>query len=117
MNNTLEYLFKQSKFNDKEKEAFKANLEQRLSLDNHDLALEEKMNIVMTCFEKNVNSVIMQIPDLEELFAFKKCVRKYSRVKMRAATYYNSVLHSEEDHFARNVDLLKPYLIQGQQII
>ena len=68
----------------------------------------------MTCFDKNVNSVIMQIPDLEELFAFKKCVRKYSRVKMRAATYYNSVLHKDdEDSFARNVELLKPYLIQG----
>ena len=35
---------------------------------------------------------MMSIPNLEELFAFKKCVRKYSRVKMRCITYYQSQL-------------------------
>eukprot|EP00347_Sterkiella_histriomuscorum_P022904 403336719 len=111
----LEQLFKQSKFNAAEKLAFTQNLEQRLKIDNHDQALEEKMNIVMTCFDKTVNSVIMSMPDLEELYAYKKCVRKYSRVKMRAVTYYNQVLHQDEDHLARNLNMLQPYLVNASQ--
>ena len=35
---------------------------------------------------------MMSIPNLEELFAFKKCVRKYARVKMRCITYYQRQL-------------------------
>ena len=38
----------------------------------------------------------MSIPDLEELYAFKKCIRKYSRVKMRCIQYYQSqLMHSD----------------------
>lgn len=36
------------------------------------------------------------MPDVEELYAFKKCVRKFARVKMRAVTYYHKELHKEE---------------------
>lgn len=64
-------------------------------MDNHDISLDEKMVPVKMCFEKNVNTVFVQMPDLEELYAFKKCIRKYNRVKMRAVTYYNNVLHKD----------------------
>jgi hypothetical protein len=60
------------------------------------LALDEKMEIITTCFDKNIHSVIIQMPDVEELYAFKKCVRKFARVKMRAVTYYHKKLHKEE---------------------
>jgi hypothetical protein len=60
------------------------------------LALDEKMEIITTCFDKNIHSVIIQMPDVEELYAFKKCVRKFARVKMRAVTYYHKELHKEE---------------------
>ena len=49
--------------------------------------IQKKLDIITTCFDKNVQSVITQVPDLEELYGFKKCVRKYARVKMRAVTY------------------------------
>ena len=55
------------------------------------------------------------MPDLEEMYAFKKCVRKYSRVKMRAVTYYNAVLHKDEDQLNRNLHLLSPYLLVNSQ--
>ncbi len=85
----LEQVFKQSKFNVKEKEFFMNGLESQLKQDNHDLSVQEKLQIVTTCFDRQVNSVIMQMPDLEELYAYKKCVRKYARVKMRALNYYS----------------------------
>lgn len=68
------------------------------------------MTPVKVCFEKSVNSVFVQMPDLEELYAFKKCIRKYARVKMRAVTYYNSTLHRDQDLITENVKLLRPYL-------
>ena len=83
-NPILEQLFKQSKFSQKEKDAYLKELDAQLKMDNHDISLEEKMQAVNLCFEKNVNSIFMPVPDLEELYAFKKCIRKYARVKMRA---------------------------------
>ena len=68
------------------------------------------MQIIGTCFEKNINSIIMQMPDLEELYDFKKCVRKYARVKMRAVTYYNLLLHKEQDYLESNTSLFLPFL-------
>ena len=54
------------------------------------------------------------MPDVEELYAFKKCVRKFSRVKMRAVTYYHKDLHREENsnagYLLKNLSILKPFL-------
>lgn len=85
-----------------------------MKFDNHDIALEEKMEIISTCFDKNIHSVIIQMPDVEELYAFKKCVRKFARVKMRAVTYYHKELHKEEasdaSYLLKNLFILKPLL-------
>lgn len=80
-------------------------------MDNHDLAVEEKLHIIGVCFDKTVNSIFMQMPDLEELYAFKKCVRKFSRVKMRAITYYSGQLHKGEDRTVESVKLMKPFIL------
>lgn len=93
---TLTFLMQKSKFNEKEKGDFLDALNAQLKVDNHDISLDEKLDIITTCFDKNVQSVITQVPDLEELYGFKKCVRKYARVKMRAVTYYHHELHKEE---------------------
>ena len=68
------------------------------------------MKIVKTCFDKTVNSIVMQMPDLEELYTFKKCVRKYARVKMRAVNYYSTSLHKDEDLLTSNLTALRPFL-------
>jgi hypothetical protein len=39
-----------------------------------------------------VQSVIMQIPDVDEMFKFKQCLRKFSRTKMRIISYYGENL-------------------------
>ena len=101
---------KQSKFNAKEKEQYLKDIEAQLKIDNHDIALEEKMQTIQVCFEKNVNSIFTQMPDMEELYAFKKCIRKYSRVKMRAINYYNQQLHKDQDLLVENIKLMKPFL-------
>lgn len=106
----LAQLFKQSKFNLHDKEFYLKDLEKQLAIDNHDIALEEKMQAVQVCFEKNVNSIFMQMPDLEELYAFKKCVRKYMRVKMRAINYYHHNLHKDEDLLVENMKIMRPFL-------
>ena len=65
--------------------------------DNHDIAIQEKMDIVGVCFERHVNSVIVSNPTLEELMSFKKCVRKHCRVKMRSINYYHNELHGQRN--------------------
>ena len=50
----------------KTKEKFLDDLDAKLKQDNHDIAVDERMEIIATCFNKNVNSVIMQMPDQEE---------------------------------------------------
>ena len=94
MSNTFEKLIQQSKMTPDQAAQFKQDLNQQLDFDNHDLAVQERMDIISTCYQNNVNSVIVSIPSLEELYAFKKCVRKYARVKMRAINYYHYGLNS-----------------------
>ena len=43
----------------KTKEKFLDDLDAKLQQDNHDIALDERMEIITTCFNKNINSVIM----------------------------------------------------------
>ena len=50
------------------------------------------------------------MPDLEELYSFKKCIRKYSRVKMRAANYYHHVLNKDKDFFIENTNLFRNFI-------
>jgi len=54
------------------------------------------------------------LPDVEELFAFKMCVKKFARVKMRAITYYHKELHKEDanesSYFVKNLSLMKPFM-------
>ena len=85
-------------------------LNQQIENDNHDNALAEKMDIISTCFNANVHSVIMQIPDVAELYSFKQCVRKYARVKMRSVQYYHGTLHANEDFFFNNLRLMRPFM-------
>ena len=94
MSNTFDKLIQQSKVTPDQAAQFKQDLNQQLDFDNHDLAVQERMDIISTCYQNNVNSVIVSIPSLEELYAFKKCVRKYARVKMRAINYYHYGLNS-----------------------
>ena len=70
------------------------------------------MEMIATCFNKNVNSVIMQVPDPEESHQFKMCVRKFSRVKMRAISYYHGHLHANEDYLYKNLRMLRPFMNQ-----
>ena len=63
---TLDELFSQSKMDSKTKEKFLDDLDAKLKQDNHDIAVDERMEIIATCFNKNVHSVIMQVPDPEE---------------------------------------------------
>lgn len=53
----------------------------------------------------------MSIPDLEELYNFKRCVRKYSRVKMRTINYVKSLNYNEdnEKQLIKNINLLRPF--------
>lgn len=64
---SLEHLFAQSKFTQEQKTDFLKALNTQLKYDNHDIALDERLEIVTTCFEKNVGSVIIQMPDGDEL--------------------------------------------------
>ena len=115
MNETLEQLFKQSKFTQKDKDEFLKDVERQLVQDNHDISLDEKLTIVQTCFDRTVNSIIMQMPDLEELYAFKKCVRKFARVKMRIVSYHNYGMHPDNT-LAHNIDMFMPFLIKNNNI-
>lgn len=85
-------------------------LNRTLKNDNHDMALDEKLEIIGTCFNKTVDSVIMQVPDLSELYAFKKCVRKFARLKMRSVAYYHGTLHANEDYLFKNMKLMRPFM-------
>ena len=50
------------------------------------------MEMIGTCFNKSVQSVIMQIPDKDESDKFKNCLRKFARTKMRIVDYYEQSL-------------------------
>jgi hypothetical protein len=56
---TVDFLLQNSGFNDQESKDFKTTLDAQLKFDNHDIALEEKMEIITTCFDKNIHSVII----------------------------------------------------------
>ena len=47
------------------------DLESQLKIDNHDIAVDERLEIIGYCMEKNIDSVIMQVPDPNELHFFK----------------------------------------------
>ena len=81
-------------------------------MDNHDFALDERLEIVTTCFDETINSVIMQLPHPNELFALKQCVRKYARVKMRSVNYYHRNLHPHEDFLYKNMRILRPFMFE-----
>ena len=64
--------------------------------------------MIDTCYTRTVNSVIMSVPDLEELYNFKRCIRKYGRTKMRVINYYKEFLikKDEKEAFIENINLL-----------
>ena len=93
-----------------QKDKFMTDLERQLTIDNHDIGLEERMDIVSFCFDKTIASVIMQVPDPNELHSFKMCVRKYARVKMRSLQYYHGTLHAHEDYLYKNLRMLRPFM-------
>ena len=49
-----------------QKDLYIKTLNAQLRADNHDLALDERLEIINTCFTKTVNSVVMAVPDSEE---------------------------------------------------
>jgi hypothetical protein len=85
---TMDELFSQSKFTNGDQKQFLDNLDLQLTLDNHDFSIDERLEMIGTCYNKNIRSVIMQVPCPEEMLNFKKCVRKYARTKMRIISYY-----------------------------
>jgi len=56
---TLDFLLKNSKFNGDERKDFIKTLDTQLKMDNHDLALDEKLEIITTCFDKQIHSVVI----------------------------------------------------------
>ena len=96
--------------NKADQEQFYRDLENQLRIDNHDFGVDERLEIISTCFDKCITSVIMQIPDPNELTSFKTCVRKYARVKMRALQYYHGTLHAHEDYMYKNLRMLRPFM-------
>ena len=57
MSRTLEELMKQSNISNRDN--FLDSLNDQLRDDNHDISLDERLEIISTCFDKNINSVIM----------------------------------------------------------
>ena len=86
------------------------DLEKQLRIDNHDFGVEERMEIISTCFTKSIATVIMQVPEPNELHEFKMCVRKFARVKMRSLHYYHGTLHAHEDYLYKNLRMLRPFM-------
>jgi len=86
---TFEHLFAQSKFTPEQKADFLKELNTQLRFDNHDIALEERLEIITTCFDKNVGSIILLMPNGDEPTNFLTCVRKFARTKMRTVSYYH----------------------------
>lgn len=110
----MEHLFKQCDFTADQRRDFLVALNTQLKHDNHDNALDEKMEIITYCFEKNVGSVIMQVPDQEESQLFKTCVRKFARSKMRTVSYYHQHLHKQEaddsTYLHKNLQIMRPFM-------
>ena len=42
-----------------QKDKFVSDLEMQLRIDSHDIAVDERLEIMNTCFDKSVSSVIM----------------------------------------------------------
>lgn len=111
--NTLDHLLRP--FGAEQQAEFRQVLNAQLSADAHDMAVQEKLDITTYCFDKTVNSVVMQIPDTNELHAFRQCVRKFARVKMRAITYYHKELHGHteegaQQYLIKNLRMLRPLM-------
>ena len=79
------------------------------------MAVDERLEIISYCMDKNIASVIMQVPDPNELHLFKQCVRKYARVKMRSLQYYHGTLHAHEDYLYKNLRMLRPFMFPAGQ--
>ena len=107
---SLDQLLEQTKLSQAQKDKFLLDLETQLRIDNHDFGVAERLEIVSTCFDKTISTVIMQIPEPNELHAFKTCVRKFSRVKMRSLQYYHGTLHAHEDYLYKNLRMLRPFM-------
>lgn len=107
---SIDQLLDQSSLDQKEKDKFLNDLEKQLQVDNHDYSVQDRLEMIDTCFNKTVASVIMQVPEPNELHAFKTCVRKFSRVKMRQMQYYHGGLHAHEDYLYKNLRLLRPFM-------
>ena len=78
------------------------------------MAIEERLEVISTCFEKAISTVIIQVPDPNELHEFKMCTRKYARVKMRSVQYYHGTLHAHEDYLYKNLRMLRPFMFNQQ---
>ena len=107
---TIDQLMGQSNLDAPQKEKFLKDLEKQLSIDNHDISVDERMEIIETCFGKCITSVVMQIPDPNELHDYKMCIRKFTRVKMRSLQYYHGTLHAHEDYLYKNLRMFRPFL-------
>ena len=72
------------------------------------------MEIIGYCYNKNIRSVIMAVPNAEESNGFTKCVRKFARTKLRLISYYDSTLAQKfwpsEDSLTRNLRMMKPIM-------
>ena len=66
---TLEQLFKQSNMDKQTKQKFLDDLDAQLRRDNHDMALDERLEIVSTCF--NINTLPVAICTFPKIFIGK----------------------------------------------
>ena len=96
--------------NEADKQKFLDDLEKQLTIDNHDFSVQDRLEMIDLCFNKTVASVIMQVPEPNEIHAFKTCIRKFSRVKMRSMQYYHGTLHAHEDYLYKNLRILRPFM-------
>jgi len=60
-----------------QQEEFYKDLTKQIEIDVHDLSVDEKLEIVDFCFQKNVQSVIQKVPDVHEMNYFRLCLRKH----------------------------------------
>ena len=56
---SLEQLIQQSGMSKDEEQKFLNNLELQLRIDNHDMAIDDRLEIISTCFDKAISTVIM----------------------------------------------------------
>ncbi|CAI2385602.1 unnamed protein product [Moneuplotes crassus] len=85
-------LLTKNKFNKEDREQYIEYLSNKVKADKHELGSIERLEVVQNCFNKNINSVISNIHDFDEMYYFKKCVRKGVKCRIHMMAYYQQLM-------------------------